>query len=140
MGLNLKESQQRQVSGPVEDHQAGFFASARWLYFAGLRAIQKSSLKSWYAAKKLKDKQRGKGAVVAVMRKLALALYAVATRNEPFSPERLLNKPSKAKSSQRPAAGNQKAKRSQRRTKGSSLKTGLSPAAKHEVSVGSAAR
>ena len=81
-----------------------FFARPRrWLYFAGLRAIQKSSLKSWYAAKKLKDKQRGKGAVVAVMYKLALPGMPWHTvRNRP-SPERLLKKPSKAKSFERPA-------------------------------------
>ncbi len=47
-------------------------------------------MRGWYEAKKRKDGDRGTGAVVAVMRKLALALYAVAARGQSFSLERLL--------------------------------------------------
>lgn len=140
MGLNLKERSSGKYQGQLKITKRGSSRARRWLYFAGLRAIQKSPLKSWYAAKKLNDKQRGKVAVVAVMRKLALALYAVATRDEPFSPERLLSKPSKVKSRKQASSGKQEAKRSQPRTKGSSLKTGLSLSAKHEMSVGGAAK
>jgi len=93
MGLNLKERSSGDHQGQLKITKRGSSRARRWLYFAGLRWVQRPPIRRWYEAKKLKDHDRGKGAVVAVMRKLALALHAVATRDEPFSPERLLGWP-----------------------------------------------
>jgi hypothetical protein len=54
-----------------------------------LRQIKQSPVRGWYEQKKRKDQDRGLGAVVAVMRKLALALYAVGARSVPFDSQRL---------------------------------------------------
>jgi hypothetical protein len=45
----------------------------------------------WFEAKKAKDKDRGNGALIAVARKLALALHAVGARGQSFDPQRLFS-------------------------------------------------
>jgi hypothetical protein len=60
------------------------------LYFAALRLVQQSPVRGWYEAKRTKDKGRGSGGVVAVMRKLALALYAVVVQDQTFVLARLI--------------------------------------------------
>jgi hypothetical protein len=57
---------------------------------AALRWIQQPAVRGWYEGKKQRDQNRALGAVVAVMRKLALALHAVGGREAPFDPWRLL--------------------------------------------------
>ena len=61
----------------------------RWLYFAAMRLAQRAGVRAWYQAKKTKDQDRGKGALIAVARKLALALYYVGARGEVFAACRL---------------------------------------------------
>lgn len=90
MGLNLKERSSGKHQGKLKITKRGPSLARRWLYFAALRTIQQAPVRSWYEAKRRKDKDQGKGALVAVMRKLALALHVVATRGETFSLERLL--------------------------------------------------
>lgn len=90
MGLNLKERSSGKHQGKLKITKRGPSLARRWLYFAALRTIQQAPVRSWYEAKRRQDKDRGNGALVAVMRKLALALHAVATRGEAFSLERLL--------------------------------------------------
>jgi hypothetical protein len=51
--------------------------------------LESLPVRRWYEAKKAKDKDRGKGALIAVARKLTLALHAVGARGEPFEPWRL---------------------------------------------------
>lgn len=89
MGLNLKERSSGKHQGKLKITKRGPALARRWLFFAALRIVQKSPVRRWYEAKKAKDRDRGIGAVVGVMRKLALALYKVAACGETFAPERL---------------------------------------------------
>ncbi|MGH7442307.1 MAG: IS110 family transposase, partial [bacterium] len=99
MGLNLKERSSGKHQGQLKITKRGPGIVRRWLYLAALRMVQNAEVKPWYEAKKVRDKGRAKGALVGVMRKLALALYATGARGETFDPRRLF--PGKALS--RPA-------------------------------------
>jgi hypothetical protein len=90
MGLNLRERSSGQHQGKLKITKRGSSLARRWLYFAALRLIQQPPVKVWYLQKKHKDQGRGSRAVVAVMRKLALAVYSVTTRGEPFDLKRLM--------------------------------------------------
>jgi transposase len=88
MGLNLKERSSGRYHGQLKITKRGPGIVRRWLYLAALRMVQDAEVKGWYQAKKVRDKGRAKGALVGVMRKLALALHAAA-RGETFDPRRL---------------------------------------------------
>jgi len=88
LGLNLKERSSGQHQGHLKITKRGPSLARRWLYFSALRLIQKSAVKPWYERKKSRDQQRGGKGVVAVMRKLSLAVYAVA-RGATFDAARL---------------------------------------------------
>jgi len=90
MGLNLKERSSGQYVGQLKITKRGSSMARRWLFFAALRILQQEPVWTWYLKKKHKDNERGGKAVVAIMRKLALALYAVANRDVPFEVARLL--------------------------------------------------
>jgi transposase len=90
MGLNLRERSSGQHQGKLKITKRGSSLARRWLYFAALRLIQQPPVKVWYLQKKHKDQGQGARAVVAVMRKLALAVYSVTTRGEPFDLKRLM--------------------------------------------------
>lgn len=89
LGLNLKERSSGKHKGKLKITKRGSSRARRWLYFAAMRLIQKPPVRGWYEAKKKRDKNFGTGAVVAVMRKLALALWNVSVRGEPFESSRL---------------------------------------------------
>ena len=78
LGLNLKERSSGQHQGQLKITKRGPSIARRWLYLAALRMVQDVEVNPWYERKKNKDQQRGGKGVVAVMRKLALAIYAVA--------------------------------------------------------------
>ena len=106
MGLNLKERSSGQHQGKLKISKRGSSLARRWLYFSALRRIQQAPVKAWYLRKKHKDQGRGSGAVVAVMRKLALALYAVTTERTPFDLRRLLpGRPHRASAAPQRSAG-----------------------------------
>ena len=90
VGLNLKERSSGRYRGRLKITKRGPSLARRWLYFAAMRVVQDPAVKPWFEAKKAKDKGRGQGAVLAVARKLMLALYAVAARGETFDARRLL--------------------------------------------------
>ena len=90
MGLNLKERSSGKYKGKLKITKRGPSLARRWLYFRALSTIQKQPVKNWYQKKKEKEKGCGGQGIVAVMRKLALAVYAVTVRQEPFQLERLL--------------------------------------------------
>ena len=92
LGLNLKERSSGRYKGHLKITKRGPGIARRWLYLAALRTVQRGAPRSWFLAKKQKDQGRGGKGVVAVMRKLALAVYSVAVRGEPFSVERLFRK------------------------------------------------
>jgi transposase len=89
MGLNLKERSSGKYQGRLKITKRGPSIVRRWLYFAAMRTVQAEPVRRWYEAKKAKDQDRGKGALIAVARKLAMALHAVGARGEPFEPWRL---------------------------------------------------
>ena len=57
-----------------------------------LRLVQKCGVRPWYEAKKARDEGDARRVVVAVMRKLAVALYHVGVKNEEFQPKRLFGR------------------------------------------------
>lgn len=89
MGLNLAERSSGQYQGQLRLSKRGPSRVRQWLYFAAMRLVQKAGVRRWYEAKKARDAQQAKRALVAVMRRLALALHAVATRGEAFEVQRL---------------------------------------------------
>jgi hypothetical protein len=54
-----------------------------------LRLIKKPGVRQWYQAKKGRDGGKSKKALVAVMRRLAVALYQVGAKEATFEPGRL---------------------------------------------------
>lgn len=80
MGLNLKERSSGKHKGQLKITKRGSGLLRRWLYFAALRLSQKAEIKPWYEAKKKKENGRAGKALVAIMRKLPLAMYQVAAR------------------------------------------------------------
>jgi transposase len=91
MGLNLKERSSGKYQGMLKITKRGPSIVRRWMYFAAMRTAQSPFVKPWYEAKKAKDKDRGHGALIAIARKLALALHAVGARGTPFEPRRLFS-------------------------------------------------
>jgi len=89
MGLNLKERSSGKYQGEVKISKRGYGQVRRWLYFAALRLVKQGPIAWWYRRKKAKDGDRAKRAVVGVMRRLALALYAVGAEGAAFEPNRL---------------------------------------------------
>ena len=89
MGLNLMERSSGKHKGELSITKRGPGIARRWLYFAAMRMAQVPEVRPWYEAKKAKDGDRGKGALIAIMRKLATALYNVGARDEEFEAWRL---------------------------------------------------
>lgn len=62
----------------------------RWLYFAALRYCQDPWISPWYQKKKARGDGFAKRGLVAIMRKLALALYYVGAKERPFDVQAML--------------------------------------------------
>jgi len=92
MGLNLVERSSGAYKGRLRISKRGSARTRQWLYFAVLRLVQKCGVRPWYEAKKARSEEDARSAVVAVMRKLAVALYYVGVRNEEFQPRRLFGR------------------------------------------------
>ena len=103
LGLNLKERSSGRHQGPLKITKRGPSLARRWLYLAALRTIQRKPVEAWYKKKKQKDQERGGRGVVAVMRKLALAVYAVAKGPEEFDLEQLF--PGRSRTKKRSPGG-----------------------------------
>lgn len=88
MGLNLKERSSGRFKGHLKITKRGKSMTRRFLYYAAMRYVQGPPVKAWYLEKKRRDGQEGMRGIVAVMRKLPLAVYAAA-HGEPFDPARL---------------------------------------------------
>jgi transposase len=89
LGLNLVERSSGTYKGKLRISKRGHPGPRRWLYFAAMRLVQQIGLRRWYQAKKSKDGNGAKRALVAVMRKLVLALHGVAVDGRTFSASRL---------------------------------------------------
>jgi hypothetical protein len=99
MGLNLKERSSGKHQGKLKITRRGPGIVRKWLYFAAMRTVKLPEVKPWYEAKKAKDGDRGKGALVGVMRRLAPALYAIGAHGERYEPWRLFPGRSQARQS-----------------------------------------
>jgi transposase len=77
MGLNLAERSSGIYQGRLKISKRGHGAPRRWLFLSALRQIRKPEVRDWYESKKKRDKGRSRGAIVGVMRRLALALWSV---------------------------------------------------------------
>jgi transposase len=89
MGLNPKERSSGRWQGQLKLSKRGPGAVRRWLYLAALRWVRHEPVRSWYLRQKAQRRGAARPALVGVMRKLALALYRVGGRGEPFDPARL---------------------------------------------------
>jgi hypothetical protein len=78
MGLNLKEKSSGTVQGQLKITKRGPSRVRQYLWLAVFRWIQKDPIaNAWYQKKKQRDGGRSSRAAVALMRKLAKALYHV---------------------------------------------------------------
>jgi transposase len=84
MGLNLKERSSGRWQGRLMISKRGSSVARRWLYLAALRWVRQEPVRTWYLRQKQQRRGAAKPALVGVMRKLALALYRVGGRGEPF--------------------------------------------------------
>jgi transposase len=92
MGLNLTERSSGNYQGRLRISKRGSARTRQWLYFAALRLVQESGVRPWYEAKKARDQDDARRVVVALMRKLAMALYHVGVKGEEFQPRRLFGR------------------------------------------------
>jgi transposase len=92
MGLNLAERSSGTYQGHLRLSKRGSARTRQWLYFAVLRLVQKCGVRPWYEAKKARDHDDARRVLVAVMRKLAVALYHVGVHGEEFQPRRLFGR------------------------------------------------
>jgi len=104
MGLNLVERSSGTYQGQLRISKRGHARTRQWLYFAAMRLVQKRGVRPWYEAKKARDAGDARRLLVAVMRKLAVALYHVGVRNEEFQPRRLFGRIGKRRGRSAPRA------------------------------------
>lgn len=104
LGLNLVERSSGIHQGKLKISKRGSPRARQWLYLATLRLVKQAGVQQWYEAKKARDGHGAQRAVVAVMRKLALALYHVGARGAEFSPRRLFARIVARKSRPQPVA------------------------------------
>jgi hypothetical protein len=88
----LVERSSGTYQGRLRISKRGSARARHWLYFAALRLVQRCGVRPWYEAKKARDEDDARRALVAVMRKLALALYQVGVHDEEFQPRRLFGR------------------------------------------------
>jgi transposase len=89
LGLNLVERSSGEFKSALHISKRGSARSRQWLYFAALRQVQKAGVRGWYEAQKARDPEGALRVVVALMRKLALALYQVGVQQQEFNVRRL---------------------------------------------------
>lgn len=92
MGLNLKERSSGQHRGRLKITKRGPGRARHYLFLCALRFVQRDPVvRAWYLSKLQRDGSISRcNAVVAVMRKLALALWHVA-RGSPFDSRKLFD-------------------------------------------------
>jgi len=97
MGLNLIERSSGMHQGELKISKRGPGPVRRTLHLASLRLIQdQKKVQRWYQ-RKLKIRNTGKQAVImALSRKLALALWSIVHHQQPFDIDRLLGRPLQA--------------------------------------------
>jgi len=93
MGLNLVERSSGMYQGKLKISKRGSSVVRYWLYLAALRLIKKNSpVRPWYLRKRQRDGEHAGRALVAIMRRVGLALYHTAALGEAFDAKRLFPK------------------------------------------------
>ena len=91
MGLNLKERSSGKHKGQLRITKRGPGKARAYLYFSALRWLYRDRvIGAWYQNKIKRDGNIKGKAIVAIMRKLVLALWYVA-RGEVFDSRKLFN-------------------------------------------------
>lgn len=91
LGLNLKERSSGKHKGQLKITKRGPGIARHYLHFAAMRWVYRDPIvQAWYRAKVRRDGGLTGKAMIAVVRKLAKALWYVA-RGEPFDPRKLFN-------------------------------------------------
>lgn len=91
LGLNLKEKSSGKTKGGLHITKRGPGIARLFLYLAALRLIQRDRIiRAWYAKKISRDAGCKQKALIALMRKLASALWHVA-RGEVFDSSKLFD-------------------------------------------------
>lgn len=91
MGLNLKERSSGEKKGQLGITKRGSPQVRQLLYMAALRMLQRDPIvATWYRGRRIYKSNHKVGAVVAVMRKLARALWHIA-RGETFDAKKLFD-------------------------------------------------
>jgi transposase len=93
LGLNLKETSSGKTKGAVHITKRGPSTPRQYLYLAAMRAVKDCAVvRAWFERKQGRDGGKGKGgrALVAIMRKLAAAVWHVA-RGAEFDVRKLYN-------------------------------------------------
>jgi transposase len=107
MGLNLKEHSSGKYKGKIKISKRGKGLCRKWLYFSALRLMRNdASVQRWTGAKKQRDGGQGGRAVIALMRRLALAAYHVGASGVAFDAARLFGgktRPSSGKTGRSPS-------------------------------------
>jgi len=84
MGLNLAERSSGKFKGQLHLTKRGPRLVRKWLYFAAMRWMRDGAVRRWTERKKARDGGNGMRAVVAVMRRLGLAVWHVAVHGTAF--------------------------------------------------------
>jgi len=91
MGMNLKEKSSGTIKGQIKITKRGSSRVRHYLWLAVFRWIQKDPIaNAWYERKVKRDGGKSSRAAVALMRKLAKALYYVG-RGAPFESSKLFD-------------------------------------------------
>jgi hypothetical protein len=93
MGLNLVEHSSGQYQGELRVSKRGRGLVRKWLYFSALRQMQHPAVKAWVDRKKTRDGGKSMRAIVAVMRRLALAVWQVGVNGVAFDARLLFGPP-----------------------------------------------
>ena len=97
MGLNLAERSSGQHKGPMHISKRGDPMVRRWLHMAALRMVNAHApVRDYYRGKRAGHGGSHRYAITTVVRRLAVAMYKVAVRDQPFDPARLFAGPKAA--------------------------------------------
>ena len=90
MGLNLMERSSGQYQGQLKITKRGSGAVRQWLYMSALRLIRdEPKARRWYR-RRLRRGTTKMSAITALMRKLAMSMWAIVKQDEPFAVQRML--------------------------------------------------
>lgn len=90
-GLNLKVRSSGRYKGQLRITKRGSSVARRWLYMLALRKVQRDSvIRAWYQKKVARDGGIKMKALIAIMRKLAAAMWHVA-RGAEFDSKKLFD-------------------------------------------------